>query len=77
MPRVILEAKSFNAFDKSSSDYENLQSQVGHYYSENSSVIYLPIASNGEQWTFYGRGNSDTAEIMLNEIKTESVKKSV
>lgn len=70
VPRVILEAKSFNAFEKSRSDYENLQSQVGHYYSENSGVIYLPIASNGEQWTFYGRGNSDTAEIMLKEIKT-------
>lgn len=70
VPRVILEAKSFKAFDKGSSDYENLQSQVGHYYSENSGVIYLPIASNGEQWTFYGRGNSDTAEIILTEIKT-------
>ncbi len=70
VPRVILEAKSFEAFEGGGSNDKNLQSQVGHYYSENSGVIYLAIASNGEQWSFYGRGKSDTSDFALIKIKT-------
>lgn len=65
VPRVLIEAKAFDKFDQHRADYGDLQSQVGHYYSNYSKVVYLPIASSGNEWVFYGRSQSEIADAGL------------